>query len=77
MAKAFVEVTDTFGGEANYSWVDRHDFEADGLTDRQVERKARALAGLTGVNTRRSDYGDEVRWDVVGANICAFLSYEY
>jgi hypothetical protein len=72
-----VEITDTFGGEANYSWVNRHTFATAGMTDKQVERKARALVGLTGVSTRRTDYGDMVRWDVSGACICAFLSTDY
>ena len=77
MTTATIEMTDTFGGEANYCWVKRETFEIDGLTDRQIERKARELVGLTGVRCRREDYGDMVRWDVCGACICAFLTFDY
>ena len=40
MTTATIEITDTFGGEANYSWVERKTFDIDGLTDRQIELKA-------------------------------------
>ena len=77
MTTATIEITDTFGGEANYSWVERKTFDVDGLTDRQIELKARELIGLTGVRCDRVDFGDMVRWDVRGACICAFLTYDY
>ena len=76
MATAHVEMTDTFGGEANYSWVNRYEFECGNMTDAQVERKARKLVGLSGVRTRRQDLGDMVRWDIPCACICAFLTFE-
>ena len=75
--KAQVELTDTFGGEANYSWVRRYEFETDGMNDRQIERKARELVGLTGVKCDREDYGDMVRWNVRDACVCCFLTFKY
>ena len=77
---AHIEMTDTFNGQANYCWIKQETFDVDidTTTQRQVERRARALVGLTGVRCTRSDYGDrEVRWDVQGANICAFLTYDW
>ena len=48
-----VEVTDTFGGEANYSWVKRYTFDMDvEATPRRVMQKAKKLAGFTGVRGR-------------------------
>ncbi len=45
-----IEVTDTFGGEANYCWVRRYKItDANGLTDAQVIRRAKKAAGWTGV----------------------------
>jgi hypothetical protein len=45
-----VEYTDTFGGEANYSWVKRAEFEMpDSATNNQITKKAKAAIGLTGV----------------------------
>ena len=44
-----VEHTDTFAGEANYSWVKRASFEMpDNATQRQIIRKAKELMGETG-----------------------------
>jgi hypothetical protein len=45
-----VEYTDTFGGEANYSWVKRAEFEMpDSATNNQITKRAKAAIGLTGV----------------------------
>jgi hypothetical protein len=48
-----IETTDTFGGEANYSWCSRAEIDLpDNLTDRQTIRALRAAAGLTGSAAR-------------------------
>jgi hypothetical protein len=73
--KAQIEITDTFGGEANYSWVRRHEFDCAGMTDRQIERHARALVGLSGVRCRRDDFGDMITWYPRGACVVAFLTF--
>jgi hypothetical protein len=54
-----VELTDTFGGEANYSWAQREQLElpAD-ATDRQIVTAAKAALGLTGTRCRRFDHGE-------------------
>jgi len=51
-----VEVTDTFGGEPNYSWVKRFTISESAVPDewskklqRALVRKAKALAGWTGM----------------------------
>lgn len=50
------EYTDTFGGEANYSWVKREDVDLPAnTTNRALVRAAKKWAGLTGV---RCDVGD-------------------
>tara|TARA_Y100001951_G_C11252723_1_gene247466 strand:- start:794 stop:1024 length:231 start_codon:yes stop_codon:yes gene_type:complete len=74
--KAQVEITDTFGGEANYSWVNRYEFDTEGLSDREIIFKARKLLGLTGVKTVRSDLGDTIVWDVQGECVRAFLTLQ-
>ena len=74
---AQIELTDTFGGEANYSWIKRHEFETDGLTDNQIIRKARKLIGLDGVQTTKSDCGDMIQWNIKGACLVAFLTFNY
>ena len=77
MPTATIEYTDTFGGEANYSWVERHTFDIDGLTNRQVELHARSLIGLTGVRCNRDDYGDMVAWRPHHTCTIAFLTYDW
>ena len=61
----YIEVTDTFGGEANYSWVTRHVI------------KAKSLKGAANALSRRSG----ISWHGVGLNrydsksgaTCAFI----
>jgi hypothetical protein len=77
MPTATIEYTDTFAGEANYSWVERHTFDIDGLTNRQVELRARELVGLTGIRCSREDYGDMVTWIPQPWCTIAFLTYNW
>lgn len=67
------ELTDTFGGEANYSWVRRATVQAD--TDRQLVRRAKAALGLTGVRCRTSSYGDLIELRPCGSATVAFITY--
>lgn len=70
------ELTDTFGGEANYSWCRRKTITVpDTISDLALVRRAKAALGITGERCRRSDYGDDIRLDVVGAAMVAFVSY--
>ncbi len=54
-----VEHTDTFGGEANYSWVRRYSIEGDNLTDLQLVRRAKKLTGFNGCRARVEQWGDD------------------
>lgn len=59
MAKWDVEYTDTFGGEANYSWVRRATVETKPNASRPtIMRAAKAALGLTGLRGRTADMGD-------------------
>lgn len=59
MIDVFVEETDTFGGEANYSWVRRHTFKVPPTIDtRSLVRKAKAVAGWANKRCRRETYGE-------------------
>lgn len=53
-----IEVTDTFCGESNYSWVRRYEFTAK--SDLAAVRKAKNLAGWTGIRCEREDYSDQI-----------------
>jgi len=64
-----VEMTDTFGGEANYSWVRRETIEAD--SHKQAITIFKKFYGI-GKHKKNYDLGDMVRVDVVGACVCIF-----
>ena len=51
-----LEVTDTFGGEANYCWVNRETLPAR-TTERGVVRRLKAMMGITGERADVTDYG--------------------
>ena len=53
-----IEFTDTFGGESNYSWVRWYEFTAK--SDLAAVRKAKDLAGWTGIRCEREEYGDQI-----------------
>ncbi len=64
----FVEVTDTYGGEANYCWVNRYIVKAKSF--RGAVRKVAKAEGYSG--RVRLDYstGDSARHNIKGAAIC-------
>ena len=74
MEKYLVEFTDTFGGEANYCWIDRYEVEAKRL--RQAITKAKQKRYHSPLPRHKtSDYGDTIRIDIIGQNVCAFATY--
>ena len=76
------EMTDTFGGEANYSWVRRGTVQVRergqhgepwALYERRIVRAVKAELGLTGVRCKREDYGDQIVLRPVGACVVVFI----
>lgn len=54
-----VEYTDTFGGQANYSWVRRETLTLPvGLSDAAIMRRAKRAMGITGMRGRSFANGD-------------------
>lgn len=75
--KLEVEHTDTFGGEANYSWVVRKTIEVpDGASDRVIVAKAKAAVGMTGVRCKRQDIGDMIQLDPQGYLQRIFITFQ-
>lgn len=71
-----IEVTDTFAGDANYSWVRRYTIESrQNDTQRGVMRRAKLAAGYTGVKGRTDWYGDEGAFYPRGACIVIFVNW--
>ena len=69
-----IEMTDTFGGEANYCWVRRATIEAPATaTSQMLVRRAKRALGITGRH-KICDFGDLIRLDLAGACICIFIT---
>lgn len=59
--KVLVEMTDTFGGEPNYSWVQRHTLDVpDGLHPRHVVRRAKRALSMQHVRCTRCEDADTI-----------------
>lgn len=62
----FVEITDTFGGDANYSWVTRHVIRA-----KSARGCVNKLSRRSGLNWRNVGFD---RYDSKSGATCAFIS---
>jgi hypothetical protein len=75
--KISVTHTDTFCGEANYGWVNFHNFYGnDEMSQRSIVRKAKSLVGMTGVKADTYDYGDSITIKPRGYNQVIFVDFE-
>ena len=87
-----IEITDLFGGEANYSWVKRYSATMPELThygydgssnyhkankvyNRELVKKAKALAGWTNAKCKIENWGDTIRIEPIGSCVVAFVTY--
>lgn len=71
-----IEVTDTFGGEANYSWVRRYTMDSRvGEPQRELVRRAKALAGWTGMRCAVDAYGDAYAIRPVGRSAPCWVAF--
>lgn len=71
MAQYHIEITDTYGGEANYCW--KRDYLVSAKSPLGAINK---LSKSQGSGWRKNwDSGDTVRYDMKGACICAFVMY--
>jgi hypothetical protein len=75
-----VETTDTFGGEANYCWVNRSLVCTPADADRhkhRIIRMLRSAAGLTNVRATFWDLGSQLRWNWQGQAVATFAVPRY
>lgn len=75
--KVYAELTDTFGGEANYSWVNHIELDIpDNLTDVGIVRRVKAAYGMTGARFgRRDSMGDTIAlWYPDGNAVVLFIT---
>jgi len=70
------EYTDTFGGEANYSWAKRGEYQESIKTpDALIVKKVKALVGLTGVRCKRIHHGDMIELRPEGRATVLFITF--
>lgn len=78
LAMMRVEVTDTFSGEANYSWVRRYAVPvADDIKDVTAVRIAKAIAGWSGTRCDTSRMGDGFELRPRGQCVVMFITFDY
>ena len=71
------EMTDTFAGEANYSWVRRGTtLIREGASHLAIMRKVKAELGLSGVRCRVCDHGNMIELKPYGQCTVSFASVE-
>ena len=74
--KVFIETTDTFGGEANYCWVDRSEIEMDdNASEMAIVRRCKKEQGITARHVKTS-YGDMIQLDYVGNWRRTYITFE-
>ena len=71
-----IEYTDTFGGDANYSWVRRATIEAPAeISDLALMRRAKKALDLSGVRGRRESWGETLVFRPYGSCTILFIDY--
>lgn len=72
-----VEYTDTYGGQANYSWVRRATLpDIPNESDRQLMRRIKRKLGLTGMRGRFEErQGDQWTWRPWGRCTILFIDF--
>ena len=72
------EVTDTFGGEANYSWVKRGETEShegEDFSDLAAIRRVKKAIGWNGLRCTVENYGDDITIRPRGYNQVCFITF--
>ena len=72
------EITDTYGGEANYAWVKRYE-QTFPITasERAIVQHFKMLMDYTGVQCKRAAFGDVIELRPYGECVVIFIQPEY
>ena len=73
-----VEVTDTFGGQANYSWVERSKLRVpDDISDLALVRRIKSVTGYSGIRGQTDVSGDSVEIRFPARCVVIFANVRY
>lgn len=71
-----IEVTDTFGGEANYSWCRRHTVQVPALSSNMsIVRRVKREIGWTGLACQVSNFGDMIELRRSASCMVCFITF--
>lgn len=74
--KVNIEVTDTFGHEANYSWVRRYTLDVpEAISYYSLIRRVKAAVGWTGKRCVNTQYGDTIELRPYGECVVCFVTF--
>ena len=72
-----IEVTDTFGGEANYSWVKRSELRGlEGKSDLAIVRAVKKEIDWTNIRCKVEKYGDMIRLTPYSTCVTCFITFD-
>lgn len=75
--KVNIEVTDTFGHEANYSWVKRHVIDViDCISNYSLVRRVKREIGWSGLRCITIDNSDIIELRPYGVNQVCFITFQ-
>lgn len=67
-------MTDTFGGEPNYTWVRRGEVELpEGVSDLALVRRVKRELGMECVRCRKEKWGDTLVLHPIGQCVVVFI----
>ena len=72
------EITDTYGGEANYSWVRRGEIQCkpgENYSDLAAVRRVKKAAGWENLRCKRENYGNMIVLRPYGQCIIMFIKF--
>ena len=73
-----IEVTDLFGGEANYCWVDRYAIRMpDDISDLALVRRIKSVTGYSGIRGQTCISGDFVEIRFPARCVVIFANVRY
>lgn len=71
-----IEITDTYGGDANYSWVRRSKIEGmEGKSDLAIVKAVKKQIGWSGIRCRVERYGDLIRLSPFRDAVTCFITF--
>lgn len=70
----YYTMTDTFGGEPNYTWVRRGEVQLpEGASDLALVRRVKRALSMEGVRCRKEDWGETLVLRPIGQCVVVFI----